>query len=125
MADHRTLTFYPPPDGRFDLMAGLTAWMDHGGRFWGGGLATVLDPFDPETHLEPTIRGSHVFNPADLETLRPIVERHDVMFELDATWFTVGIQAESYHHADPPIMFWSFDPFLWGKRPGGLKEADG
>jgi len=123
MSGNRNLTFYPPPGGQLDLLAGLRAWGVHGGRVCAAG-ARLLVPFDPETHLEPLIREARAFDPTDLQTLQPIAEAYDVMLTLDAPWFTMGIQASSYNHADPPIMFWSFDPFLWGRGPGGPGEAD-
>lgn len=125
MADRRILTFYPAPGGRFNLVAGLLAWLSHGGRFELAG-ATVLSPFDPETHLEPVLHGFERFDPNDLDTLRPLANRHDLWLQLDAPWYTLGITVTSYHHADPPILFWSFEnPFLWGRMgKGGPEEAD-
>jgi hypothetical protein len=123
MSENRILTFYPPLDGRFDLVAGLRRWLDHDGKFEFA-FARVLEPFDPETHLEPVTRGYRVFDPGDLDTLRPVVDEHDVMLSLNARWYGPGIQAMSYHHADPPIMFWSFDPVLWGRGEGGADRAD-
>ncbi len=122
MSDNRILTFYPPPGGQFDLMAGLRAWLDHGGRFNYNGAA-ILEPFNAETHVEAVTCGYQAFEASDLNTLRTIADQFDVRLSLNARWFTPGIQVESYHHADPPIMLWSFDPCPWADE-GGLDEAD-
>ena len=123
MSDYNILALYPRPGRRIDLSAALRAWLDFGGKFESN-LASKLEAFDPERHVEPVSRGYYRFDPNDLDTLRPGIDAHDLKVILNAPWFTMPIVVVSYHHANDPLLFWSYDPALWGVGQGGGGHAD-
>lgn len=123
MSDLNILTLYPRPGGRLDPMAAVRAWMALGGRFESD-VVGQLDGFDEATHTDPVTRSLHNIDAAAPETLRPLAERSDVGFKLNAPWFPTPISVASYHHASEPLIFCSYDPVLWGLGEGGKEHAD-